>query len=144
MLGAKGASLFLDYLDVLSSGKSERYRMLLSDVKCWTRVPQHAQWVLAIRSFALVRVWTAVVAFIRQRMEGGGSGGVGGSGGSVTKKDAGTQDGRDLKPAEKSWDTDASADVNNERMFQAVRFVNLRGTTMVYRNFLRVLYSFTS
>lgn len=54
-MSSKGAHLFLDYLDVLTSERATAYRRLLSDVKCGTKVKQYAQWLLAIRSFSLVR-----------------------------------------------------------------------------------------
>ena len=63
LLSSRGAHLFIDHLDVLTSGKRDAYRRLLADVKCSTRVPQHIQWILAIRSFALVSLWSAIVRF---------------------------------------------------------------------------------
>ncbi|XP_062619995.1 uncharacterized protein LOC134281575 [Saccostrea cucullata] len=65
LLSSKGPYLFLDYLDVLSSEKQTSYKRLLSDVKCSTRNKQYAQWILAMRSFTLLSVWTAIVNFYR-------------------------------------------------------------------------------
>ena len=66
LLSSKGAFLFLDYLDILSSERTEQYKKVLSNVKCSTRIKQHAQWTLAIRSFTLVSVWIAIVNFYRK------------------------------------------------------------------------------
>ena len=65
LLSSKGPYLFLDYLHVLSSDKQTSYKRLLSDVKCSTRNKQYAQWILAMRSFTLLSVWTAIVNFYR-------------------------------------------------------------------------------
>ena len=65
LLGSKGSHLFLDYLDILTSDRAERYKKLLADVRCSTRNRQFAQWLLATRSFALVSMWSAVINFYR-------------------------------------------------------------------------------
>lgn len=65
LYSSKGPHLFLDYLDVITSVRSEGYKKLLSDVRCSTRNRQYAQWLLATRSFALVSMWSAVVNFYR-------------------------------------------------------------------------------
>jgi hypothetical protein len=65
LLSSKGPYLFLNYLDVLSSEKQTSYKRVLSDVKCSTRNKQYAQWILAMRSFTLLSVWTAIVNFYR-------------------------------------------------------------------------------
>lgn len=65
LLSSKGNFLFLDYLDILSSERTQKYKKLLSDVKCSTKNRQYAQWVLATRSFALVSMWSAIVNFYR-------------------------------------------------------------------------------
>lgn len=65
LMSAKGSELFLDYLDILTSDKAERYKKLLADVRCSTRNRQYAQWLLATRSFALVSIWSAVINFYR-------------------------------------------------------------------------------
>ncbi|ESO87089.1 hypothetical protein LOTGIDRAFT_229258 [Lottia gigantea] len=66
LVSSKGSHLFLNYLDIMSStNEKDKYRKLLSDVRCSTRNRQYAQWLLAIRSFALVNVWTAITNFFR-------------------------------------------------------------------------------
>ena len=65
LLGGKGPHIFLDYLDVLSSEKQAEYKKLLSDVRCATTNRQYAQWLLAVRSFALVSFWSSVINFYR-------------------------------------------------------------------------------
>lgn len=65
LYSSKGSHLFLDYLDIITSVRSERYKKLLSDVRCSTRNRQYAQWLLATRSFAVVSMWSAVVNFYR-------------------------------------------------------------------------------
>lgn len=75
LLSMKGQYLFLDYLDILSSERQDAYRQLLSDVKCSTRIKQHAQWVLAIRSFTLVSLWMSVLNFYRKLVESRGDSG---------------------------------------------------------------------
>lgn len=65
LVGPKGSFLFLDYLDTVTSGRTQKYKKLLSDVKCSTKNPQYAQWLLATRSFALVSMWCAIVNFYR-------------------------------------------------------------------------------
>ena len=65
LLSGKGSFLFLDYLDTFTSGRTEKYKQLLSDVKCSTKNKQYAQWLLATRSYALVSMWCAIVNFYR-------------------------------------------------------------------------------
>ena len=65
LLSSKGTHLFLNYLDILTSDRAERYKKLLADVRCSTRNRQYAQWLLATRSFALVSMWSAIVNFYR-------------------------------------------------------------------------------
>jgi len=66
LFSSKGPHLFLDHLDVLTSERQSSYKCLLSDVKVSTRIKQHAQWCLAVRSFALVSIWMAIVNFYRK------------------------------------------------------------------------------
>ena len=73
LLSSKGNFLFLDYLDVLSSERTQKYKKLLSDVKCSTKNRQYAQWVLATRSFTLVSMWSAIVNFYRNLLGKHGS-----------------------------------------------------------------------
>uniref|UniRef100_A0A0B6ZP05 SIPAR domain-containing protein n=1 Tax=Arion vulgaris TaxID=1028688 RepID=A0A0B6ZP05_9EUPU len=65
LLSVNGPHIFLDCLDILSSKKQDRYKRLLSDVRCSTKNRQYAQWLLATRSFAFVNVWSSVVNFYR-------------------------------------------------------------------------------
>ncbi len=58
-----GSYLVLDYLDILCSDRKDSYKKLLSDVKCRTANKQYAQWLLSIRSFALVNMFSAIVGF---------------------------------------------------------------------------------
>lgn len=69
LLSSKGPHIFLDILHVLTSGKKEDYKKMLSDVKCSTRNKQYAQWLLATRSFALVSCWSAIVNFYRNLID---------------------------------------------------------------------------
>ena len=73
LLSSKGNFLFLDYLDILSSERTQKYKKLLSDVKCSTKNRQYAQWILATRSFALVSMWSAIVNFYRNLLGKHGS-----------------------------------------------------------------------
>lgn len=66
LLSQKGSFIFLDYMDILSSERQDAYKKLLADVKCSTRVKQHAQWVLALRAFTLVSVWLSGLNFYRK------------------------------------------------------------------------------
>ncbi|KAL8593305.1 hypothetical protein ACOMHN_009958 [Nucella lapillus] len=65
LFSSKGAHLFLDHLDILTSDRTEHYKKLLADVRCSTKNRQYAQWLLATRSFALVSVWSSIVNFYR-------------------------------------------------------------------------------
>ncbi|KAL5018187.1 hypothetical protein ScPMuIL_003909 [Solemya velum] len=65
LLGVNGGHLFLYYLSILSSGRTNEYKKLLSEVKCSTQNRQYAQWILATRSFSLVSIWSAIVNFYR-------------------------------------------------------------------------------
>ncbi|XP_077979969.1 uncharacterized protein LOC144435256 [Glandiceps talaboti] len=75
LTSAKGAHLFLDILDILSSERNAEYKKLLSDVKISTRNKEFAQMMLATRSFALLNVWYAVVNFYRNVKSRGTVGG---------------------------------------------------------------------
>lgn len=72
LVSARGNILFLDYLDTLTSARTQKYKKLLSDVKCSTKNKQYAQWLLATRSFALVSIWCAIVNFFRNLLGRGG------------------------------------------------------------------------
>lgn len=69
LLSSKGPHIFLDILGVLTSGKKEEYKKMLSDIKCSTKNKQYAQWLLATRSFALVSCWSAIVNFYRNLVD---------------------------------------------------------------------------
>lgn len=66
LINPNGKAFFLDYLDVLSSERSNEYRALLTDVRLSTRNKLYTQWYLSIRSFALLSTWSAVVGFFRE------------------------------------------------------------------------------
>ncbi|XP_070185699.1 uncharacterized protein [Littorina saxatilis] len=68
LFSSRGSVLFLDHLDILTSERAERYKKLLSDVRCSTKNRQYAQWLLATRSFALVNMWGAVINFYRNML----------------------------------------------------------------------------
>ncbi|CAH1273006.1 TNKS [Branchiostoma lanceolatum] len=76
LLTSKGPHIFLEKLDVLTSGRSEEYRATLTDVKVRTRNKQFVQWVLALRAFALLSIWHAAVAFYRTISCPGAQGGL--------------------------------------------------------------------
>eukprot|EP00058_Branchiostoma_floridae_P013878 XP_002599366.1 hypothetical protein BRAFLDRAFT_64276 [Branchiostoma floridae] len=76
LLTSKGPHIFLEKLDVLTSGRSEEYRATLTDVKVRTRNKQFVQWVLALRAFALLSVWHAAVGFYRTITCPGAQGGL--------------------------------------------------------------------
>lgn len=62
---------FVDIVRLLGSGKKERFRELLSAVKCSTKNTQYAQWLLSIRSFGLISLVSAVVTFYRRAADAG-------------------------------------------------------------------------
>ena len=63
----RGAYLLLNMIDTLSSDRHDNeYKKLLSDVKCRTVNKQYAQWLLSIRSFALINLCWAVIKFYRK------------------------------------------------------------------------------
>lgn len=63
---AQGPHVFLNILDTLSSEKTHDYKRLLTDVKINTRNRNYAQWMLALRAFLLLNVWSNVVSFYRK------------------------------------------------------------------------------
>eukprot|EP00040_Diaphanoeca_grandis_P030120 m.177548 g.177548 ORF g.177548 m.177548 type:complete len:426 (+) comp31897_c0_seq1:230-1507(+) len=63
--GDDGTS-FIDLILVLGNPKTPEFRMMLSDVKCSTNNPVYAQWLLAMRSFAMITMITAVSTFYRR------------------------------------------------------------------------------
>jgi hypothetical protein len=58
--------MLLDYIDTLSSNRLEKYKILLSDVKCRTVNKQYAQWLLSIRSFSLINLCWSIVKFYKK------------------------------------------------------------------------------
>lgn len=69
LLSFRGAYLLLDYVDILSSDRQDEYKRLLSDVKCRTVNKQYAQWLLSIRSFALINLCWSIVKFFRKTVQ---------------------------------------------------------------------------
>ncbi|XP_053131940.1 salivary gland specific protein SAGSIN1 isoform X3 [Hemicordylus capensis] len=53
--------VFLDYLNLMSLEITTGYKKMLSDIQYPTKNPQIAQWLLAIRAFALASLWHAIV-----------------------------------------------------------------------------------
>lgn len=70
LLSFRGLYLMLDYIDVLCSDRQDAYKKLLSDVKCRTLNKQYAQWLLSIRSFALINMCSAVIKFFKKATTG--------------------------------------------------------------------------
>jgi hypothetical protein len=70
LLSFRGLYLLLDYVDILCSDRKDDYKKLLSDVKCKTLNKQYAQWLLSIRSFALVNLCSSVVKFYQNATSG--------------------------------------------------------------------------
>ncbi|CAD5121578.1 unnamed protein product [Dimorphilus gyrociliatus] len=66
LLSSQFSFIFLDYLNTLTSGRTDEYRKLLSDVTITTKVRTHAQAALGLRAYTIVNVWFAVVSFFRQ------------------------------------------------------------------------------
>jgi hypothetical protein len=66
LLSFRGTYLLLDYIDILSSERHHDYKRLLSDVKCRTVNKQYAQWLLSIRSFALINMCWSIVKFFEK------------------------------------------------------------------------------
>ncbi|XP_028561361.2 protein FAM220A isoform X1 [Podarcis muralis] len=57
--------VFLDYLNLMSSADTSEYKEMLSAIQYTTKNPQIAQWLLAIRAFALANLWHAIVKFYK-------------------------------------------------------------------------------
>ncbi|XP_053131936.1 salivary gland specific protein SAGSIN1 isoform X1 [Hemicordylus capensis] len=57
--------VFLDYLNLMSLEITTGYKKMLSDIQYPTKNPQIAQWLLAIRAFALASLWHAIVKFYK-------------------------------------------------------------------------------
>ena len=69
LLSFRGSYLIIDYIDILSTNRQDEYKRLLSDVKCRTKNKQHAQWLLSIRSFALINLCWSIIKFYRKTVE---------------------------------------------------------------------------
>jgi uncharacterized membrane-anchored protein YhcB (DUF1043 family) len=70
LLSFRGCYLLLDYIDILSSERGEQYKKLLSDVKCRTLNKQYAQWLLSVRSFALINLCWSIIKFHKKLVDG--------------------------------------------------------------------------
>ncbi len=66
LLSFRGTYMVLDFVDVLSSDRQDAYKALLSDVKCRTVNKQYAQWLLSIRSFALINMCYSIIKFYKK------------------------------------------------------------------------------
>lgn len=65
--GGDGSGLgFLDLVRNIAGGKTERYVQLLSAVKCSTENTVFIEYLLAIRSFCLVSLVSAIIMFYRK------------------------------------------------------------------------------
>ena len=100
LFSSKGSYTFLNYLDILTSERTSEYRKLLTDVRCSTRIRQHAQWTLACRAFCLVSVWSAVLKFYRTLQSDT-------SGNSLPQP---------------SFVSNAEGNLNHHRMYHAIRY----------------------
>lgn len=69
LLSFRGPYLVLDFIDILSSDRQNDYKNLLSDVKCRTINKQYAQWLLSIRSFALINMCYSFIKFYKKTVE---------------------------------------------------------------------------
>ena len=69
----------------------EAYRLLLSNVKCSTAIPEYIQWLLAIRGFCLAAFLEGVVRFFRELSSMHVSEGFARPGTSVGSRPAGTR-----------------------------------------------------
>ena len=61
-----GRTNFLNILQVLSCQSTDAYLELLKSVKYRTRNTVHAQWILSIRSFTLISIWSNVISFFER------------------------------------------------------------------------------
>ena len=60
---------FIDTISVLAQSKLAAYRELLSHIRCSTANTTYAQWLLGIRSFALISLASAVITFFKSYCE---------------------------------------------------------------------------
>ncbi|XP_077173115.1 salivary gland specific protein SAGSIN1 isoform X3 [Paroedura picta] len=65
LVSSQTASIFLDYLNFMSSERTPGYKKMLSSVQYTTQNVQLAQWLLAVRAFVLASLWHAIVKFYK-------------------------------------------------------------------------------
>ena len=58
-------SSFIDIISLLAQNRQSSFRDVLAHIKCRTSNSTYTQWLLAVRSFALVTLAAAVVTFYR-------------------------------------------------------------------------------
>ena len=68
MCGPQSHMFMLNALVTLSSGRKDKYRKLLSNVKFATKDPDQTHWILSVRAFALISIITALVNFYSSLM----------------------------------------------------------------------------
>ena len=59
----QSGKFILNAVVTLASGRKDKYRKLLSNVKFATKDPKHIHWILSVRAFALISIVTALVKF---------------------------------------------------------------------------------
>jgi hypothetical protein len=69
LLSFRGTYMILNFIDILGSDRHDEYKTLLSDVKCRTSNKQCAQWLLSIRSFALISLCWSIIKFYMKNFE---------------------------------------------------------------------------
>jgi len=62
----KGVEEFIDVFVVISSAKTERYRVLLRKVNCTTQNKNYVQWILAMRAHGLISFLTGILRFYKE------------------------------------------------------------------------------
>ncbi|XP_066496439.1 cytohesin-3 isoform X1 [Tiliqua scincoides] len=65
LVNNQNSYVFLDYLNLMSSEGTAGYKQMLSSIQYTTKNPQIAQWLLAVRAFALANLWHAIVKFYK-------------------------------------------------------------------------------
>lgn len=103
----RGQYVFLNILNTLSSGKTEGYKKLLTNVKLHTRQSDIAQRALSIRAYIVINLWKNVTQFYVNVK-------------SVTQTEEKAKDTRPQTPGKENTHLD------NDRIFQAVRRGNVR------------------
>ena len=63
---SEGVEEFLDIFIVISSAKTERYRVLLRKVNCTTQNKNYVQWILAMRAHGLISFLTGILRFYKE------------------------------------------------------------------------------